>query len=116
MTVATTSPKKTNTVSRKRRTRKVTKTATTSSPKLNKTTAKVVVEDIKVVENVRPEKPNLSLKDYQNDIKVRWEIHSWEVKELWKDVVKGYNNSKPFVVKSYNYVKDSYNSHFNPSN
>ena len=64
----------------------------------------------------RPEKPNLSLEDYKADFKVRWEIHSWEVKELWKDVVKGYNNSKPFVVKSYNYVKDSYNSHFNPSN
>jgi len=101
------------TTPRKRRTRKVTTTSMNPSPQLNKTIAKVVMEDNKVETNVRPANPNLSLKDYQDDIKIRWNIHQWETQELWKDVVKGYNNSKPFVVQSVNYVKDSYKRAFN---
>ena len=60
-----------------------------------------------------PPKPNLSLKDYQDDIKIRWEIHQWETQELWNDLVKSYNLSKPFVMKSIDYVKDSYDRAFN---
>ena len=61
---------------------------------------------------VRPAKPNLSLEDYREDVKVRWEIHQWETQELWNDIVKGYNNTKPFVIKSVDYVKDSYSRAF----
>jgi len=60
-----------------------------------------------------PPKPNLSLKDYQDDIKIRWEIHQWETQELWNDLVKSYNLAKPFVMKSIDYVKDSYDRAFN---
>ena len=60
-----------------------------------------------------PPKPNLSLKDYQDDIKIRWEIHQWETQELWNDLVKSYNLTKPFVMKSIDYVKDSYDRAFN---
>ena len=62
---------------------------------------------------IRPEKPNLSMKDYRDDIKVRWEIHLWETQELWKDMVKGYNIVQPFVVKTIDYVKESYDRAFN---
>ena len=62
---------------------------------------------------VRPEKPNLKWEDYRDDVKVRYQIHQFETQELWNDVVKDYNNAKPFVVKTINYVKDSYNRAFN---
>jgi len=29
-----------------------------------------------------PPKPNLKWEDYRDDIKIRWEIHQWETKEL----------------------------------
>ena len=60
-----------------------------------------------------PPKPNLSLKDYQDDIKIRWEIHQWETQELWSDMVKFYHSAKPVVMKSIDYVKDSYDRAFN---
>ena len=60
-----------------------------------------------------PPKPNLSLKDYQDDIKIRWEIHQWETQELWSDMVKFYQSAKPVVIKTVDYVKDSYDRAFN---
>ena len=60
-----------------------------------------------------PPKPNLSLKDYQDDIKIRWEIHQWETQELWSDMVKFYHSAKPVVMNSIDYVKDSYDRAFN---
>ena len=60
-----------------------------------------------------PPKPILSLKDYQDDIKIRWEIHQWETQELWSDMVKFYHSAKPVVMKSIDYVKDSYDRAFN---
>ena len=62
---------------------------------------------------VRPEKPNLSLEDYRNDVKVRWEIHQWETQELWKDCVWGYQQLKPIVQKGYTYCVETYNKTFN---
>ena len=62
---------------------------------------------------VRPEKPNLSFEDYKADAQVRWQIHQYETQELWNDLVKGYNFAKPIVVKSIDYVKDSYDRAFN---
>ena len=61
---------------------------------------------------VRPEKPNLSFEDYKADAQVRWQIHQYATQELWNDLVKGYNFAKPIVVKSIDYVKDSYNRAF----
>ena len=127
MTVAVSSPAK-KTTPRKRRSRKSTTSTTTLvkevqkskvSPKAKVSTTKYQqpVEIKKVTETkaprVRPAKPNLTIADYTADIKVRWEIHQWETQELWNDIVKGYNNAKPVVVQSVNYVKDSYDRAFN---
>ena len=128
MTVAVSSPAKTTTP-RKRRSRKSTTTSTTKlvkevqkskvSPKAKVSSPKYQqpVEIKKVTETkatkVRPAKPNLTIADYTADIKVRWEIHQWETQELWNDVVKGYNNVKPFVVQSVDYVRKSYDRAFN---
>ena len=127
MTVAVSSPAK-KTTPRKRRSRKSTTSTTTLvkevqkskvSPKAKVSSTKYQqpVEIKKVTETkatkVRPANPTLTIADYTADIKVRWEIHQWETQELWNDVVKGYNNAKPVVVQSVNYVKDSYDRAFN---
>ena len=126
MTVAVSSPAK-KTTPRKRRSRKSTTSTTTLvkevqkskvSPKAKVSTTKYQqpVEIKKVTETketrVRPAKPNLTWADYTADIKVRWEIHQWETQELWNDIVKGYNNLKPVVAQSVDYVKDSYSRAF----
>ena len=127
MTVAVSSPAK-KTTPRKRRSRKSTTSTTTLvkevqkskvSPKAKVSSTKYQqpVEIKKVTETkatkVRPAKSNLTIADYTADIKVRWQIHQWETQELWNDIVKGYNNAKPIVVQSINYVKDSYDRAFN---
>ena len=89
----------------------------TRKAKVSTTKYQQPVEIKKVTETkatrVRPAKPNLTIADYTADIKVRWEIHQWETQELWNDVVKGYNNLKPVVAQSVDYVKDSYSRAFN---
>ena len=60
-----------------------------------------------------PPKPNLKWEDYRDDIKIRREIHQWETKELWEDSVKLYQSVKPVVIKTIDYVKDSYDRAFN---
>ena len=57
----------------------------------------------------RPEKPNLTWEDYSGDFKVRWEIHQFETQELWKDLVKVYHFSAPYVVKAVDFSVESYN-------
>ena len=62
----------------------------------------------------RPEKPNLSRKDYMDDIKVRWQIHQFETMELWNDIKKGVDFVSPYINKSVEYVKATYNKEFGP--
>ena len=62
---------------------------------------------------VRPEKPNLSFEDYRADAQVRWEIHQYETKELWKDCVWSYQQIQPIVQKVVTYCTESYNRAFN---
>ena len=71
-------------------TRKV--TSTTKVVSLNKSqplpvivTEETKVDEVKVdtPELNRPAQPNLSLKDYVADVKVRWKIHSYETTILW---------------------------------
>ena len=95
-------------------------TPVTKSPSVRTTVTKYTqpIEINKVTETptparVRPEKPNLSFEDYRTDIKVRWEIHVWDTQELWADCKKGYQFAQPFVVKTIDYVKDSYDRAFN---
>ena len=108
------------TTPRKRRTRKtsstVKKSSNINSVPLNTSTTKVAAMTEKKVETVatkRPEKPNLSFKDYADDIRVRLEIHNYEVNELWQDSKNFYEqNVKPFTLKTVKYVKESYNKAF----
>ncbi len=105
--------------SRKRRTRK-----TTTTP-LNTSVAKQIVAEVRGTkvsskpvaqtntDPVRPEQPILSWEDYRKDAIVRWNIHSYEVNELGKDLVKGYQFVKQYAVQVVNYTKESYNKAFN---
>ena len=72
-----------------------------------------IPEKVKVTETpksaTRPEKPILTWEDYSGDFKVRWEIHQFETQELWKDLVKVYQFSAPYVVKAVDYSVESYN-------
>ena len=102
---------------RKTRTRKTTTSRRKSASKINTSTAQIKVAEVKEAPKVevkkvdtpvkvRPSQPNLKVADYISDIKVRWQIHEYEVQQLWSDLVKGYN----FTA---GYVKDSYNKAFN---
>ena len=115
----TASTAKKTTTPRKRRTRK------TSTTPLNKSVTKQVVTEVRGTkvssksvtqsspEPVRPVKPNLTWEDYRADAIVRWNIHSYEVNELGKDLVKGYQLVKQHAVQVVNYTKESYNKAFN---
>ena len=80
----------------------------------------IVTEETKVDEKVntpqlnRPEEPNISLDEYVADVKVRWQIHSYETKILWNQSKNLYTQTlKPALDKGVVYVKDSYNKAFN---
>ena len=94
--------------------KKSTPVVTSHVVRVNKVTQpRVIMTESTTASKIRPEKPNLSLEDYRADIKVRYQIHVYEVNELWKDMVKGYNIVQPFVVKTIDYVKESYDRAFN---
>ena len=84
------------------------KSATLNTPVVKKTVTKE-----EPVKSNRPAQPNLTWKDYRADAIVRWNIHSYEVNELGKDLVKGYQLVKQHAVQVVNYTKDSYNRAFN---
>ena len=109
---------------RKTRTRKTTTSRRKSASKINTSTAKITVAEVKEAPKVevakvdtpvkvRPSHPNLKVEDYLSDFKVRWQIHQFETQQLWDDVVKGYNFVVPYVQQSVTYVKDSYKRAFN---
>ena len=102
---------------RKTRTRKTTTSRRKTASKINTSSAKIKVEEVKEAPKVevkkvdtpvkvRPSQPNLKVADYISDFKVRWQIHQFETQQLWADLVKGYNLTA-------GYVKDSYNKAFN---
>ena len=82
-------------------------------PPLNTPVVKKTVTKEEPVKSNRPAQPNLTWKDYRADAIVRWNIHSYEVNELGKDLVKGYQLVKQHAVQVVNYTKDSYNKAFN---
>ena len=95
------------------RNRKVTSTTKVVSLNKSQPLPVIVTEETKVDEKKvntpqlnRPEKPNLSLEDYVADVKVRWQIHSYETTILW-------NQSKNLYTQTSKYVKESYNRAFN---
>ena len=62
----------------------------------------VTKEEEKVVLPVTLPKPTddiIPISSYIKDAKNRWKIHQYEIKELSKDIRKGYNKAEPFVRK-----------------
>ena len=84
---------------RKRRTRKT--TAKTVTPVTKQTTIK---KEVKVVTVKTPVRPTTLLKssDYINDIKIRFDIHNYEVNALINDIKWSYNQVRDYVVSVYN--------------
>ena len=64
---------------------------TEQSYPVTKEEAKVVLP--KPTDNIIP------LNSYVLDMKNRWKIHQYEIKELSKDIRWGYNKAEPFVRK-----------------
>ena len=83
---------------RKRRTRKT--TAKTVTPVTKQTT----IKEVKTVTVKTPVRPTTLLKsvDYINDIKIRFEIHNYEVNALINDIKWGYKQVSDYVVTIYN--------------
>ena len=88
-------------------------TTAVKSATLNTPVVKKNVTKEEPVKSNRPAQPNLTWKDYRADAIVRWNIHSYEVNELGKDLGKGYQLVKQHAVQVVNYTKDSYNKAFN---
>jgi len=83
--------KTTSATPRKRRTRK--------APVKQTITKKVTQVTVKT-----PVRPTTLLKssDYINDIKIRFDIHNYEVNALINDIKWSYNQVKDYVVSVYN--------------
>ena len=82
--------KTTSTATRKRRTRKA---------PVKQTPIKEVTVTVKT-----PVRPSTLLKssDYINDIKIRFDIHNYEVNALINDIKWSYNQVRDYVVTVYN--------------
>ena len=85
-----TARKSTSTTPRKRRTRKA---------PVQQTPIKEVTVTVKT-----PVRPSTLLKtsDYINDIKIRFDIHNYEVNALINDIKWSYNQVRDYVVTVYN--------------
>ena len=83
--------KTTSTATRKRRTRK----APVKTTPIKKEVKKMTVET--------PVRPTTLLKssDYLNDIKIRFDIHNYEVNALINDIKWGYKQVSDYVVTIY---------------
>tara|TARA_B100000700_G_scaffold77533_1_gene86977 strand:+ start:547 stop:861 length:315 start_codon:yes stop_codon:yes gene_type:complete len=96
----TATPRKTtSTTPRKRRSRKAT------APKAVKTVKSTpIIKEVKTVTVKTPVRPTTLLKsvDYINDIKIRFEIHNYEVNALINDIKWGYKQVSDYVVTIYN--------------
>ena len=69
-----------------------------SMPRARKQTANVVSSEVKVPEVL------ITRDQYIQDIKVRWQIHQYEVNKLREDVVKFTQTVSPYVKQIVNFV------------
>jgi len=67
-----------------------------------KQTTNVVANEVKVPEVL------ITRKQYVQDIKVRWQIHQYEVNKLREDVVKFTQTVSPYVKQAVDYVTEKY--------
>jgi hypothetical protein len=70
-------------------------------PRARKQTVNVAAE-VKVPEVL------ITREQYFQDIKVRWEIHQYEVNKLREDVVKFTQTVSPYVKQAVDYVTERY--------
>jgi len=70
------------------------------------TDAVVVAPEVKVPEIL------ITRQQYIEDIKVRWQIHQYEVNKLREDVVKFTQTIAPYVKQSFDYVTEKYQQLF----
>ncbi len=68
----------------------------------------IVMTETPISEKSRPESTKLTLNDYKEDFKVRWQIHSYEVDELISDIKKGWKFSSPYVKQAIDYTVKTY--------
>jgi len=96
----TATPRKTasTTTTRKRRSRKAT------APKAVTVKQTPIKKEVKTVTVKTPVRPSTLLKssDYINDIKIRFDIHNYEVNALINDIKWSYNQVRDYVVSVYN--------------
>ena len=91
------------------------KQSPTPQPVVTKYTQPIEIKKVTEETPVKsaPPQPNLKWEDYREDIKIRWDNHQYETQDLWSDMVKLYHSAKPIVIKTVDYVKDSYDRAFN---
>ena len=65
---------------------------------MTETSYPVTKEEEKVV-LPKPTDNIIPFESYVQDMKNRWKIHQYEIKELSKDIRWGYNKAEPFVRK-----------------
>ncbi len=70
-------------------------------PRTRKQTANVVTE-------VSVPQVMITREQYIQDIKVRWQIHQYEVNKLREDVVKFTETVSPYVKQAVDYVTEKY--------
>ena len=86
----------------------VAKKTTSATPRKRRTRKAPVkqtpIKEVKKVTVKTPVRPSTLLKteDYINDIKIRFEIHNYEVNALINDIKWSYNQVRDYVVSVYN--------------
>ena len=75
---------------------------TTSATTRKRRTRKAPVNQVKTVETIVRPTTLLKSTDYINDIKIRWNIHTYEVNALINDIKWSYNQVRDYVVTVYN--------------
>lgn len=73
-------------------------------PRARKQPAAVVVD----VPEVKVPEVLITREQYLQDIKVRWEIHQYEVNKLREDVVKFTQTVAPYVKQSVDFLTEKY--------
>ena len=71
-------------------------------PRARKQTANVVASEVKVPEVL------ITRQQYVQDIKVRWQIHLYEVNKLREDVSKVTQTVAPYVKNALNFLSEKY--------
>jgi hypothetical protein len=70
-------------------------------PRARKQTANVIAE-------VSVPQVLITREQYFQDIKVRWQIHQYEVKKLREDVVKFNQTVSPYMKQAVDYITEKY--------